>query len=362
MLHWYWQSAGGGIDRVVRTLARRQADNPGLDIRLATGRAWDAARDPKLPPASGMGFRHGLDFLRLGRVRAALRDIDLLHMHSFNPVVALAARQTRTRVIYTDHGSDRSKSPRNLIMQWLLQRRFVGRVAALVTSPSRFAAAGQEEFYARKIRAVENGLEASSIRARRSSQKTRAEFGLSPRDFVIGTAAVFQERKRLPLLLKVFAEFERLNPHARARLLIAGDGWGADALRDGAAGLGIADRTVFCGFRRDVHDVIAAMDTFVLPTKGEPFGLAAVEAMLLQRPVIVFKSGGGLVEVVRDGETGYIVPTASKAVRALEDIYRHPRGARELGRRARAIALRRFGMERMERSIYACYQEAVHAP
>jgi len=359
ILHWYWCD-GGGIDRVVRALARRQARNPALRVMLATGRAWTRDDDPHLPPVTALGFRHGLDFLRLGSIRRLLRDTDVLHMHAYNPVVALAARQVGTRVVFTDHhGARRDRTLRNLVMKWLLQRRFVRRAAALVTSPSRFAAAGHRDFYAREVRAVRNGLDATRVRARRDAATVRAEFGLEPDDFVVGTAALFQPCKRIPLLLRIFAEFERMNPHARGRLLVAGDGYGAEELRAEARALGIEGRTVFCGYRRDVHDVVAAMDAFVLPTKGEAFGLAALEAMLLERPVVVFRNGGGLAEGVRHGTTGYIAGTASRAVGYLEAIYRHPRAAREMGARARADARRRFDVSRMERDVHACYEEAL---
>src|SRR6185295_8709712 len=72
---------------------------------------------------------------------------------------------------------------------------------------------------------------------------------------------------------------------------------------------GLAGRVSFLGWRRDVPEVLAELDVVVLPTvldfEGTP--LAVIEAMAAGRPVVA-TDVGGVAEVVRNGETGLLVP------------------------------------------------------
>lgn len=81
----------------------------------------------------------------------------------------------------------------------------------------------------------------------------------------------------------------------------------AESLRQRAAELSLAERVFFLGARDDVPDVLAALDVVVhCPTVPEPFGRVVAEAMAAGRPVVVARCGG-IPEIVRDGEEGYVV-------------------------------------------------------
>ena len=77
-------------------------------------------------------------------------------------------------------------------------------------------------------------------------------------------------------------------------------------LLDAAARLGIAGACVFAGARHDVHDLMAAMDVFVLPSLDEGIPMALLEAMALGMPVVA-TAVGGVPEVVQDCDTGMLV-------------------------------------------------------
>jgi glycosyltransferase involved in cell wall biosynthesis len=84
-----------------------------------------------------------------------------------------------------------------------------------------------------------------------------------------------------------------------------------ERLRRLAAELGIADRVTFTGQLADVRSAFAAMDVFVHPGDPEPFGLVNLEAMAMGKPVVAF-AHGALPEIVRDGETGLLVPPGNE--------------------------------------------------
>src|SRR6185295_17074498 len=86
-----------------------------------------------------------------------------------------------------------------------------------------------------------------------------------------------------------------------------GEGALRGELEQTARELGISDRFKLFGFRRDVADLMQAIDVMCLPSRREPFGLVYVEAALAEKPVIACGAGGA-PEVVAHGDTGLLVP------------------------------------------------------
>jgi len=74
-----------------------------------------------------------------------------------------------------------------------------------------------------------------------------------------------------------------------------------------AEAFGIEDRVRFLGYRTDVPRVMAALDVFVLPARYKCFGLVLLEAMASQVPVVA-TAAGGVPEIVREDEAGFLVP------------------------------------------------------
>ncbi|SOC47149.1 hypothetical protein SAMN05660748_0649 [Blastococcus aggregatus] len=129
-------------------------------------------------------------------------------------------------------------------------------------------------------------------------------------------------------------------------------------LRDLAVREGVDDVTVFTGFQ-DPAPYVAGADVVLVPSRVESFGLVAVEALLLGRPVVAARTGG-LLEVIRDGETGLLVDAddpralAGAVLRLLRD----PQLATALGTAGRADAEARFSMA----AFTAALAEAVLPP
>jgi glycosyltransferase involved in cell wall biosynthesis len=221
VLHWYWQTSAGGIHRVVSDLVSAQRRDPALRVRCAVGRAGALAGRPtasRVPPdVTCLALRHGFDFSRYGAARAALRWADLVHMHGYNPVVALAVERLAKPCVYTDHGTDRHPSLRNRVVVGHFQRRFVRARADLVTVNSLFRLNERMDFYGirdGRFRVVHNGLDFRAL------DTAPTDIGLPAGVPLVGTVAVFNLKKRLHLLLETFAALD----HPTARLLIVGDG------------------------------------------------------------------------------------------------------------------------------------------
>ncbi len=143
------------------------------------------------------------------------------------------------------------------------------------------------------------------------------------------------------VLLRAFADARRELP--ALRLDIAGRGPMEPALRALAAELGLGDSVRFLGHVTPIQGAIERSQIVVVPSMGEGFGMVALEAMERSRPVIA-AAIGGLGELVRDGETGLLVPPGDAA--PLRDAIVRLAGDAELARRmgeaGRRRALGRF--------------------
>ncbi len=169
----------------------------------------------------------------------------------------------------------------------------------------------------------------------------RAEFGIPDGAIVIAAAGQLIPRKGHRYLLQAFADLR--HSHPGIRLIIFGEGYLNNQLREQAAALGLGDSAKFVGFRDDLDDLMGCFDIFAHPALAEGLGVATLKAAAAGVPVVGF-SAGGLAEAVSDGETGILVPAGN--VEALRDAISRLIDQDEL--RARMGAA---GRERMQKSF-----------
>src|SRR5258705_4732124 len=129
----------------------------------------------------------------------------------------------------------------------------------------------------------------------------------------------------------------------KTRLIMVGDGSERTNVEHRARCLGISDKCSFVGKQPKIVDYLSASDVLLLPSEQESFGLAALEAMACEVPVVASRVGG-IPEVVTDGETGFLSEVgdvdkmADDAAKLLSD----PTLRREMGKRARESAISRY--------------------
>ncbi len=160
------------------------------------------------------------------------------------------------------------------------------------------------------------------------------------------------------VLLRAFAEARRELPELR--LDIAGRGPLEPALKALVLELGIADAVTFLGHVSPIQAAIERAAVVVVPSMGEGFGMVALEAMERGRPVIAAEIGG-LGELVRDGETGLLVPAGdaeplrAAIVRLAGDLEL----ARQMGDAGRRRALARFLQTSCTERTELLYEDAL---
>lgn len=111
----------------------------------------------------------------------------------------------------------------------------------------------------------------------------RHEFGLN-NEFVLGHVGNFVNQKNHFFLLKIFSEVLRLKPDAK--LLLVGDGILRQRIENKAAEMGIIQKIMFLGKRRDVNEIYQAMDVFALPSLFEGLPMVGVEAQCSGLPIV----------------------------------------------------------------------------
>lgn len=112
----------------------------------------------------------------------------------------------------------------------------------------------------------------------------------------------FRQVKRVDLVVKIFHEIRKRKP---AKLLMVGDGPERKSMEDLCRELKICEHVRFLGKLNAVEEVLSISDLFLMPSEKESFGLAALEAMACEVPV-VSSNAGGIPELNIDGETGFV--------------------------------------------------------
>jgi len=194
-----------------------------------------------------------------------------------------------------------------------------------------------------KIRVIYNGVDLAQFRTS-TDRGVLAEFGFAENDPVVGIVAVLRPEKDHVSLLR--AARTVVDELTNARFLIIGDGPTRPQLEALCTELGITPNVRFAGSRDDVAGLLPAIDVFVLTSTSECFPISVLEAMACARPAVC-SAVGGIPEVIKDGETGYLVPPkdppqlAARLVRLLQD----PLTARRMGRAARARVEAEFDLD-----------------
>ncbi|PIE03628.1 MAG: hypothetical protein CSA81_01115 [Acidobacteria bacterium] len=122
---------------------------------------------------------------------------------------------------------------------------------------------------------------------------------------IIGFIGRISPQKGVHQLLEMVKPF--LDNSKKAQFWIIGNGPELKQLRMQFSRSTCASQTIFFGERNDVFSIIRNLDVLIMPSQIEPYGLVAIEALLLDRPVVGY-SVGGLAEILRKQPLGYPVP------------------------------------------------------
>ncbi len=200
-----------------------------------------------------------------------------------------------------------------------------------------------------------NGIDTRRFAAA-DGRAVRSALGVGPGVFLVGTVGRLAEVKRQDVLLRGFALFAATTPGAR--LVIVGDGPERPPLEALVHDLGVADRVTFAGAQARPEDYYAAMDAFALTSRSEGTPLALLEAWAAGTPVVA-TAVGGVPALVRNGQTGLLVPPNDPTCLAsrLDLLARYPDVADRLARAGQDQARAEFDVAVMADHYDRHYRE-----
>jgi glycosyltransferase involved in cell wall biosynthesis len=346
------ESSVGRGGQEIRTLA---------ETRWLIGHGWNAliacqpdslllreARHASVPVES-IRMRGAADvgaLLRVGRL-IGRRGVSLVHTHSSvdSWLGSLAAKSLRRPVVRSRHVSIPIRHP---LVYRLADRIITSGDAVRAT----VLAAG---IAPEKIVSVSAGVDTEQFHPGVSGTSVRDELGLGGAS-VIGLVANIRGSKGHNVFLDAARAVLAEAPDTR--FLIVGDGVGFDEVKARVRQMGIESRVTLTGFRRDVPAVMAALDVLVLPsTRSEATSQVIPQALAVGTPV-VGSDVGGIPELVRDGETGRLVPPgdASALARAILASLREPERSRAMARAGQAMILSQYTFDAAMARTIAVYR------
>ena len=247
-------------------------------------------------------------------------------------------------------------------LHWMVDRWAVRRAAAVTccSDAVRRFVMQHMGLPPERITTIHNGVDRARFDA--PAKVGREQLGLRAQLPVVGTVCRLDEPKKgLAVLLQAMRLASDRGDAPAWQLVIVGEGPAREGLTQLSERLGLADRVIFAGSRRDVAAILPLLDLFVCPSLYEGFGIAIVEAMMAGRPVVA-SSVGGITEIVRSGDTGLLVPPGDPAALAgaIQDLLRQPELAARLGREGKRAATE-FSVDTMVERHQALYESLVGA-
>ena len=271
--------------------------------------------------------------------------LDLLHVHYAIPhsISAILARESlkphrRLPVITTLHGTDitlvgadRSYLP--------ITRYGIVQSDGVTAISNYLKEATHEIFNVDNITVIPNFVCQTDYQ-RRPDSALRTELAPDDEPLLVHVSN-FRPVKRPVDCVEILARV--LKKGVKARLVMVGDGSERTNAEHRARCLGVFEQCSFVGKQPRIVDYLSVSDVLLLPSEQESFGLAALEAMACEVPVIASRVGG-IPEVVTDGETGFLSEVgdvdkmSDDAARLLGD----KEFRRQMGQRARKSAIDRY--------------------
>jgi glycosyltransferase involved in cell wall biosynthesis len=385
--------------RVLRVIARLNMGGPALHVAYLTAGLAERGYDTTLvagslaPHEDSMAFvaeRLGVDVVRipeLHREISPVRDAvavarlarlirrerpQIVHTHTakagaIGRLAAVLAGDARPPiVIHTFHGHVlrgyfdpvRSEGFRRL-ERWLARMS----TALVAVSPEvrddlvRLGIAP-----AKKFAVIRLGIELEDRVAPDADDRaeTRRLLGIPADRFVVGWIGRMTSVKRTEDVLRAFKHLR--DGGVDASLCLVGDGPQRGAVERRAHELGVMRQTLFLGFQEEVAQYYAAFDALVLPSLNEGTPVSAIEALAAGRPVVATRVGG-VPDVVRDGENGFLVDPGAvmDLAERLSRLAQDPALLERMARAGRRSVVPRYAVDRLVADVDRLYRSLLAA-
>jgi N-acetyl-alpha-D-glucosaminyl L-malate synthase BshA len=325
--------------------------------------------EPVLVPAYPL-FREPQYLLALANTIARVAEqhqLDIVHAHYAVPhataayladqILASAPSIAAPRTVTTLHGTDitlvGSDPSYTRVVAFSIERSHAVTAVSESLRVDTIASLGVR----RPIAVIPNFLDCGVYR-RRFDPVLRARLCPADTEALLVHVSNFRPVKQVDLAIEALRLIRR---RVRARIVLIGDGPVRPELERQVAADDLAPHVDFVGEQQDLVPWLSACDVFLLPSAQESFGLAALEAMACEVPVVAFRVGG-LPEIIEDGTTGFtcapqsVAEMAERAIELLTDSQRRT----DMGKAAADVVRTRYCTDRIVPLYEAAYRDVLH--
>lgn len=290
---------------------------------------------------SGEGALVKLKYLKaLPDIKKIIKEFkpDILHAHYASSYGILGALCGFHPFVLSVWGSDIYDFPNhNFLFKKIIQYNL--KKADQILSTSEVMAIETKKYTDKKIKITPFGVDTDIFK--KIENKPRRN------EVVLGTVKALEHKYGIDTLLETFDLLIKQRPDLDFKLLIAGDGSKSDVYQEMVRKKNIEDKVTFSGKipNNKIPEYISQFDVYLALSRldSESFGVAIVEAMACEVPVVV-SNVGGLPEVVEDGSTGFVVPAENPvaAKEAVEEIISDYKMATQMGKNGRERVLEKY--------------------
>lgn len=241
---------------------------------------------------------------------AKKNNIILFHAHQTTPWFYTAFSRLfnkNTRVLFEEHGRFYPE-----VFNW--KKYYINKFFALPLTEKVVAVSKDvkkrivryEGVPPKKVQVIYNGKKVFPPPSKKLKESFRKQLGIKKTDFLCGMVGRFDPIKNIPMFLKGISNARKRNPSIKG--VIIGDGPLLNEMKTMVEKLGLKDSVVLPGYRSNADKLIYCFDLFVMTSFSEGTSMALLEAMSAGIPQVVTAVGGNK-EVVKDGETGWLIPS-----------------------------------------------------
>ncbi|KPK97336.1 MAG: hypothetical protein AMJ95_09485 [Omnitrophica WOR_2 bacterium SM23_72] len=290
-------------------------------------------------------------------------DIDIVHTHSSKAGIVgrLAARAAGVKwIIHTVHGwsfNDFQSVLRQVFFIWLERwiACFTDRLV-VVSEYDRAKGLSHRIGKCEQYRRISYGINQSDFLTKDNEARNR--LGLKDADLAVGMVACFKPQKSPQDFIRLASVMTKKLTHLK--FVLVGDG----QLRSGVEKLirkcDLSEFVILTGWRKDVREILAALDVLVLTSLWEGLPVCVLEAMAAQKPVVATDTGG-IAEIVREGQTGYLVKPhdITQMAERLYFLLEDERLRRDMGASAQQSLGEDFTVSNMSKNTECLYEELI---
>lgn len=299
-------------------------------------------------------FRIVMDILKIIQTK----NIQLIHTHLYhaNMYGRIAALISKIPAVVTEHNVYPKYKLRRRILNWFLAKKSKKIIA--VSEMVKKDITVRDWIKPSKIEVIYNGIDIDRFPSAITKEEARQKLGVPTDCFLIGTIGRLTDQKGQIYLINTIGIIKGIIPEIK--LLLAGSGPLESDLKSIVSTKGLNEYVKFLGARRDIPDILKAMDVFVFPSLWEGLPMVLLEAMASSLPVVA-TSVGGITEILRNGINGIIVPPRNEGalVQAIIGLSKDKAKLKLLGEIGKKTVEDKFTASLMVKNLASIYESSL---